>query len=298
MYSAKRLNNSVHAIEIIYSYSNNKLSASSFLSSEGVISKWLKRNGDSVIKDEVLCIVENDLSSCEIKAACSGILSIFKETQESILSNSVIGEIVILNTTSNLSPLTIPAPTHSLPDCAGLDDEKFFLFKNDPTNEDEISLLFAEKPKFEMLSHEDKSLIFTFWKHISHTESLFKLQTDSVYESQLGRKFIIPFWIFSSIFLLYGLFFNKFFMVLISIGLFFSTTAVKKFFLKFINKNEIEKHILQKYQQNILKASLNNFNNMYFESFIIPNVKRTVKYLISRKNGFQSEKSSPFTGRK
>ena len=59
--------------------------------SEGVIARWLKKNGDQVVVDEVILELETDKAALEISASASGALEILKPEG----SKASVGEAVV-----------------------------------------------------------------------------------------------------------------------------------------------------------------------------------------------------------
>ncbi len=59
----------------------------------GIISEWLKNDGDTVITDEDIATIETDKIVNQVQAPASGILHITAETDEDIDVGEVIGYI-------------------------------------------------------------------------------------------------------------------------------------------------------------------------------------------------------------
>lgn len=60
---------------------------------EALVAKWLKKNGDSVAKNEVLCEIETDKITLDLNAEVSGVLSIQVGQGTTVPIGTVIGEI-------------------------------------------------------------------------------------------------------------------------------------------------------------------------------------------------------------
>ena len=81
---------------------------------EGTITKWLKKVGDHVEKDEPLFEISTDKVDAEIPAPVSGILSAIKaEAGQTVQVNAVVA--VIGGSASAQAPASAPAPAHSAP---------------------------------------------------------------------------------------------------------------------------------------------------------------------------------------
>ncbi len=76
--------------------------------SEGVIARWLKKNGDQVVVDEVILELETDKAALEISASASGALEILKPEG----SKASVGEAVAKIDESKVgaSKAAVPAP--------------------------------------------------------------------------------------------------------------------------------------------------------------------------------------------
>lgn len=62
------------------------------LMEEGTVVKWLKKEGDSVKKDEVIAIIESQKLTGEVKAPCDGVLQkILKKEGETAKVGEEIG---------------------------------------------------------------------------------------------------------------------------------------------------------------------------------------------------------------
>ncbi|MFO0724990.1 MAG: 2-oxoglutarate dehydrogenase complex dihydrolipoyllysine-residue succinyltransferase [Myxococcota bacterium] len=89
--------------------------------SEGVIARWLKKNGDQVAMDEVLLELETDKAAMEITATAAGALSILKNEGE----KAAVGEVVASIDASKVgaaapeaAPPPAPAPKAPQPQAA------------------------------------------------------------------------------------------------------------------------------------------------------------------------------------
>lgn len=60
---------------------------------EATISQWLKKNGDTVKRDEVLLTLETDKATVEVVAEAAGVLSIKTQEGQTVPIGSVVGEI-------------------------------------------------------------------------------------------------------------------------------------------------------------------------------------------------------------
>jgi len=60
---------------------------------EALIARWLKKNGERVVKDEPLCEIETDKVTLEVNAEAAGILSIRANEGETVKIGAVIGTI-------------------------------------------------------------------------------------------------------------------------------------------------------------------------------------------------------------
>lgn len=61
---------------------------------EGTISEWKKKVGESVKKGEVLFLMESDKALIDVKAECNGILKeILVENNETVKAGTVVGTI-------------------------------------------------------------------------------------------------------------------------------------------------------------------------------------------------------------
>ena len=60
---------------------------------EGVIARWLKKNGQRVSRDEPLCEVETDKITVEVNADAAGVLTILANEGETVKIGAVIGRI-------------------------------------------------------------------------------------------------------------------------------------------------------------------------------------------------------------
>ncbi|WP_311138758.1 biotin/lipoyl-containing protein, partial [Pseudomonas savastanoi] len=77
---------------------------------DGTISKWYKKEGDAVKRDEMLVDIETDKVVLEVLAEADGVMgSITKEEGAIVLSNEVLGT---LNdgATASAAPAPAPAP--------------------------------------------------------------------------------------------------------------------------------------------------------------------------------------------
>ncbi|MGA2400403.1 MAG: 2-oxoglutarate dehydrogenase complex dihydrolipoyllysine-residue succinyltransferase [Syntrophobacteraceae bacterium] len=60
---------------------------------EALLAQWLKRDGDSVRKDEVLFVIETDKVTLEISAPADGVLRIFVPEGQTVRVGAIVGQI-------------------------------------------------------------------------------------------------------------------------------------------------------------------------------------------------------------
>src|SRR5690348_1818110 len=60
---------------------------------EGVIVRWVKRDGDTVAKDDILLELETDKASMEIPAEAAGTLHVVKQEGETVSVGDVVARI-------------------------------------------------------------------------------------------------------------------------------------------------------------------------------------------------------------
>lgn len=78
---------------------------------EVTISKWLKKDGDQVAMDEVLCELESDKATFELPAEAAGTLRIIAQEGETIAVGSVICKIEVGSGAAKSAPTSSPAAT-------------------------------------------------------------------------------------------------------------------------------------------------------------------------------------------
>src|SRR6185369_3206134 len=84
---------------------------------EGVIVRWVKRDGDTVAKDDILLELETDKASMEIPADTAGTLRVLKQEGETVAVGDVVARIEEASGTPRVhlaapsgSPDEAPAP--------------------------------------------------------------------------------------------------------------------------------------------------------------------------------------------
>src|ERR1700693_4538403 len=83
---------------------------------EGTITKWLKKPGDKVQRDEPLFEISTDKVDAEIPAPASGVLQEIKVSEgNTVQVNTVVGVIGDGAATSAPTPAKAPAPAPSAP---------------------------------------------------------------------------------------------------------------------------------------------------------------------------------------
>ena len=60
---------------------------------EALLAQWLKKDGESVRKDEVLFVIETDKVTLEISAPADGVLKILVPEGQTVKVGSVVGQI-------------------------------------------------------------------------------------------------------------------------------------------------------------------------------------------------------------
>ena len=60
---------------------------------EALVATWLKQDGDTVVKDEVICELETDKVNVELNAEASGILHIVVPAGETVSIGTVIAKL-------------------------------------------------------------------------------------------------------------------------------------------------------------------------------------------------------------
>ena len=88
---------------------------------QALVSKWLKEDGDAVIKDDLLCEIETDKITIEVHAEADGILSIMVPEGETVDVGSVIG---IIKESGAGSPRKREAPKKEVQEAIPLKEER------------------------------------------------------------------------------------------------------------------------------------------------------------------------------
>src|SRR5947199_4633760 len=89
---------------------------------EGTITKWLKKPGDKVQRDEPLFEISTDKVDAEIPAPASGVLKEIKVAEGATVQvNTVVGQIDVDggSTATTAPPQQVPAKTSSAPSSPG-----------------------------------------------------------------------------------------------------------------------------------------------------------------------------------
>jgi 2-oxoglutarate dehydrogenase E2 component (dihydrolipoamide succinyltransferase) len=93
--------------------------------SQGVITRWLKENGDAVAADEILFELETDKATMEIPAETAGRLEILKQAGETVEVGTVVARIAdgagarVAQPKSNAGPIEESKPAPTAPAGAG-----------------------------------------------------------------------------------------------------------------------------------------------------------------------------------
>jgi 2-oxoglutarate dehydrogenase E2 component (dihydrolipoamide succinyltransferase) len=77
--------------------------------SQGVITRWLKENGEAVVADDLLLELETDKATMEIPAEAAGRLEILKQAGETVDVGAVVARIVDGARAQAAKPKTVPA---------------------------------------------------------------------------------------------------------------------------------------------------------------------------------------------